>query len=133
MSVTPFERVKPVPRWSVARPIGLEPMSRAALPAPRAMVCVGPPLLASGGSFSAAPNARLLVLVPDNVKPLGLPSALFVAVTGPLVRTSVPFVAVLPETIELTIVIELVPPAGWNGPPPPKIALVALARLLATV
>ena len=36
------------PRWSVVTPLTAVPMPMAALPASRAMVWVGPPLLASG-------------------------------------------------------------------------------------
>src|SRR5205823_2138200 len=52
-----------MPRWSMsltggaAQAVG-SPVSSAALPAPSAIVCVGPPLLASGPSFGSASTSN---------------------------------------------------------------------------
>ena len=48
-----FLRGKPKPRWSVGGTPALSPASMAGLPASRAWVLVGPPLLASGPSFGS--------------------------------------------------------------------------------
>src|SRR5205085_266679 len=118
MSVpAPLVRAKPAPRWSVVRPAGLLPVLSAALPAPRAMVCVGPPLLASGCRFRAAPNGRLLALAGlITFGPGSLPMALNVAVTMlvPLTATSLydaPAAAVLPERMVLCRVMAPTRPA----------------------
>ena len=39
-------------------------------------VCVGPPLLPSGWRLRDEPNGKLLALLPDSVKPAGMPIAL---------------------------------------------------------
>src|SRR5262245_24040294 len=60
MSVWPTWRGKPGPRWSVPRFAGLEPALTAGLPAGRARVWEGPPLLASAPSWGSVPGAKLL-------------------------------------------------------------------------
>src|SRR5439155_26412550 len=59
----PTTRANPAPRWSVVRPAGLEPALMSGLPDRTAMVCVGPPLLASGPSIGSVFAGRLLLPV----------------------------------------------------------------------
>src|SRR5262245_6375869 len=105
------------------------------LPAAGAMVCVGPPLLASAPSCGSTPNARLLPLVPDRVNPVLLPMALKFAFTVVPVtdRMSGPLALMFPETTELTTVIEPGVVLIRATPPPPVLAAEALDVLLTTV
>src|SRR5262249_49406133 len=116
----PLTRTNPTPRWSVVRFNGLEPLSIAGLPACRACVRVVPPLLDSWPSNRFVPNARLLPLVPDNVKPVALPTALKFTFTVPPLWMSGEAPFVLPETIELTRLMAAVVPLDCAMPPPPR-------------
>src|SRR5262245_18439782 len=71
-------RLNPEPRWSVVIPAAraLLPALMAALPPSSAIVCVGPPLLASAarfGSIGAAAVPTMLLLTPL-VRPLFVPT-----------------------------------------------------------
>src|SRR5438445_12626808 len=92
------------------------------------MVCVGPPLLASGPSSGSVPAGRLLL--PVAIAPVWLRIRLKLDVTGP--RTSGAGVLVLLATIVLAI-DRLAPVPTRASPPPPWPAAVALAVLVEIV
>src|SRR5581483_5759070 len=99
----------------------------ARLPVPSACVRVGPPLSASGPRLRAAPNDRLLPLVPDGLKPGGLPTALKFRFTVPVLEMSGAAVLVLPETIELTTVsVPMAVPGPRATAMPPALALLVV-------
>jgi hypothetical protein len=109
-----------VPRWSVALPVGAR--SRAGLYGCNEIVCVGPPLLASG--FSNAAPTKLFVVVPVTVQPDVVPITLkLFEVSVP--AQSLPEGAVLPAMMERS---KATVPLCWKTPP-----AEVLAVLLATV
>ena len=122
----------------MVRPAGLDPWSIAALPLPGRWVWTGPPLLANGWRFRAAPNGRLKALAAERVKPLPLPMALWSAVTVAPVATVAmsarPLAAALPATIVLCKLIVPVPAVSAMPPPPAPSAVSTLpAELLVMV
>src|SRR4051812_19841456 len=95
------------------------------------MVCVGPPLLASGPRERAGPKGRLLLLLTDMVNPLEVPMALELMVAAPAVeRISLEaLTAELPEITELaTVRLQAVEMVQAN-PPPPAVEAFPLAVL----
>jgi hypothetical protein len=98
----------------------------AALPAPRATVCVGPPLLASGCRFRFAPY-RLFALAADAVKPSVSPMALkdaLMVINGTAAMSSRPLAEALFETIVLTRLMVAATDVGAAARPPPPSPVV---------
>src|SRR5262245_11440939 len=80
----PTMRAKAPPRSSVVNPVGtraLEPAPTRGLLGFGATVGAEPPTRPSGASSRLAPNATLLALLPERLKPLLLPMALKLALT----------------------------------------------------
>src|SRR5262245_52408927 len=128
MSAWPMARGKPAPRWSVVAADGLSPAFRAGLAACRAIVWVGPPLLASpaAANSGSVPAGRLFL--PLTVAPVWLRTRLKWAATAPLTSGAEAAVLLAMSVLEI-VAVPFAPVRSSPPPAPPEAVLVATVLL----